>query len=471
MAEKEAQPQEKAKKKKGGRKRLDIAMLGIIDNMVFNKTDKWAYYRISNSVYDFLSVDAKVALGVRIVGAFTNLMAERQEDLECHILCVSTPVDVDAWAAQVEQISDGWNRSPGFEAYIRQQKSYLEAEEFTKKVVYLGVNLGKRGALHMDATNLLESGFLGAKDTLGAWIKGALKTPDSEISAKEEADTRADEAELYRTLSTGNFNATRATAEELLLCMKRQMYPTMPAPYLDIDHDGRVGPGDLDLELASAIHNRLRWLEISQMIGNEEFTGYRAALTIAKLPKEISYPEHTIPFMYFVNAMGLPFPSYARFKLRPTNVMRKELEKKKKEQKDEMENLANAGNTIDAAIGAVPAGVTEALQDMQLLGSALAGANTPWVEGVYRIVVEMPTEESLKDMCARLKQRYSDLNIQLQLTAGDQKDLFLEQMPGDKLRMNSHKQITDLSYLSTSGFNFSGDVGDLIIGNDAAQGV
>lgn len=465
-----AEKSKEKKNNKGGRKRLDISMLAIIDNMVFNKTDKWAYYRISNSVYDFLSVDAKIALGARIIGAFTNLMAERQDDLECHIMVVSTPVDVDAWEAQVREVSQGWNRAPGFNAYVKQQADYLRAEEFSKKVVYLGVNLGKRGALNMDTTSLIEGGLTGAKEIIGGWVKEALKTPDKEISAKEEAETRLAEVEIHRTLSTGNFNATRATAEELLLCMKRQLYPTMPTPYLDIDYDGRIGPGDLDLEMASAINNRLRWLEISQMVEDQEFTGYRAALTIAKLPKEIDFPERTIPFMYFLNAMGLSFSSYARFKLKPTNTMRKELEKKKKETKDELENLANGGGTVDSAIGATPTEVVEALEDMQLLNSMLAGNRTPWVEGVYRIVVEMPTEDSLKDMCATLKQHYSDLNIQLQLTAGDQKDLFLEQMPGDKIRMGSHTQITDLAYLSTSGFNFSGDVGDLIIGSDAAIG-
>lgn len=451
---------------KAGKKKLDIATKAIIDNMVFSKTDSWAFYKISNSVYDFLSVEAKIQMAQDFINGFTALMGDRQSPLECQIIVSSVPVDVDAWESQVETISEPWDRSKGFDRYIAEQVEYLKNEEYTQKVAYLGVNLGKRGAIEMDATSFIEAGFKGAMETISNWFDSILKVPGTQIDISEEKDTRRREEGFFRTLSVGNLRAQRCTAEEILLLIKRQFYPSMPAPYLDVDYGNRIGPGDLNLELASGIRNKLRWLKINQLIGVNEYEGYRACLTLAKLPKRVYYPQ-TVPFMYALQKFGLPFTSYSRFTLHPVAKMKKELEKKKKEQMDELDNYGAGGATVDSALGVVPTNVTDALQDMNTMSEMLGEDKMPWVEGVYRIAVEASSEEELKRICDALKQGYEDADIQTQWTLGDQKDLFLEQMPGDTIRSKSHIQLTNLNMFGTAGFNYSSDVGDPISSGNA----
>lgn len=465
----------KSKEKKdpyafGGKKRLDISALSIVDNIVFSKTDRWAYYRISNSVYDFLSNEARISVASQIINAFANLMSDRQDPLDCHMIIASTPVDVDAWESQVRHIADGWNKAPGFDQYISDQAEMLRQEEYLKKVTYLGIHLGRRGAFDADANSFVEAGLQGAIEKVKAWMQTALQTPGEIISAVEEREARARELDYYRTLSTGNLKAEKVTAEELLLVIKRQFYPSMRVPYLDVDHESRIGPGDMELELGSAIFNRLRWLQIDQMVDGEEYSGHRACLTIARLPRNTDFPYGgSFPFMYFLHKLSLPFTSYARFTLHPNSKMKKELEKKKKEQKDELENVAGGGNTVDAALGALPQDVTDALADMQVLTEMLSSGKNPWVEGVYRIVVETPDESTLKKYCTMVKQKFSDLDITVNWTVGDQAELFLEQMPGDKMRGVAHKQLTDLVMFGTSGFSYSGDVGDHVYGSDGSE--
>lgn len=459
MAEKEkSKSKEKSKK---NLKRLDISALAVCDNIIFNKTDQWAYYRLSNSVYDFLSSNAKITVAKQLINAFVNLMGDRQESLECHIIVSTSPVDLDAWETQVLKISKEWETGPSFEEYILEMLEHLRSEEYLKKVTYLGINIGKRGALDLDSTNMFEAGLSEAFATVKNWMSTALQTHSEEVSPSEEREARRKEEGFYQTLSTGNLHAERCTAEELLLLIKRQFYPAMSAPYLDIDHENRLGPGDLELELGSAIENKLRWLRINQMVGDDEGDGYRATLTISGLPRRTNFPYDTFPFMYFLHKRALPFTSYARFTLHPTVKMKKELEKKKKEQKDEMENLA-AGGSVDSDLGVMPTDVTEALEDMSTLNEMLSSGNMPWVEGTYRIAIETPDLALLKKYCSIVKQRFTDLGVIVHWTSGDQASLFLEQMPGDKLRSNSHKQITNLTMFGTSGFNFSSDVGDRI---------
>lgn len=456
-----AENKEKEVSPKNNKKRLDIAPVAIIDNLVFSRTEVFAYFQVTNSVFDFLSNDQKVNLALRISNAFNNLMNDKQQPVECHTIITSVPFDVDAWAEQVRGVSEDWPTGPGFERYINEQMFYLEQKSFMKKVTYLGVSLGKRGALDMSNLNVFENGVRGAWDVVKAWGNTMLQVPTASVSSKEEDDMRRKEAELFRTLSNGHLQASRATTEDLLLLIKRQLYPSMPAPYLDVDHENRVGPGDLDLELGSAIENKYRWLKITQMFDDIEISGYRATLSFAKFPKHMEYPG-AAPFLYFPSQLGAPFTCYSRFTLHPSQKMKLELEKKKKEQKDELENLTAAQDQYDSAVDSMPSDIVQSLEDIRQIENMLSQDKTAWVEGSYRIVVEAPSEERLREYCSKLKQSYDDLGILLQWTAGDQKQLLLEQMPGDTHRVKAFQQITSLNMLSTSGMNFSSDVGDPI---------
>jgi hypothetical protein len=466
MAKEEKPKQAKEAKGFKAKKRLSISALGIVDNMVFSKSDRWAYYRISNEIYDFLSTDRKVALGAQITNAFATLMTDRQTSLEGQIIVTSVPVDVDSWSAQVNGVSEDWDRPDGYYRYMEEQIEYLKTKEYLKKATYLGINIGKRGALDMGDLNIFESGIKGAVDVVKQWWNSALMVPTEAVSAAEENDTRRKEADFFRMLSLSHLNATRVTSEELLLLIKRQFYPQMPAPYLDVDHGNRLGPGDLELEVGSAIENRYRWLKITQMVDGQEISGYRATLSFSKFPKFMEYPNGTIPFLYFPAKLFLPFTTYARFTLHPTAKMKKELEKKQKEKKDELENLTAGQSALDATVTGAPTDVVESMQDMQLMQDMLAQDKAPWLEASYRIVVETPDEEKLRKYCSFIKQRYADLEINVNWTAGDQAELFLEQMPGDRLRVPSFKQLTNLAVISTSGFNFSSDVGDPLFSAD-----
>lgn len=466
MAEKKEKPV-KTKVKSGKGKQLVPSAIAVVDNIVFSMTETWAYYRLTTDVFDFLSNDGKISSAYQVANAFTNLVGEKREPVDVHLIITSVPVDVDAWSVQIKESSKEWSRSPGFDNYINSQIQMLKEEEYLKKVIVLGVNLGKRGALDFESVNFLEVGLKGAKEQLGRWWNNALSVPGNEISAEEEDNARRKEAEIHRTLSNGNLRAQRMTTEDILLTIKRQMYPSMPAPYLEVDHDSRLGPGDMDLELVNAVENKYRWLKFTQMIGGQEMVGYRACLSFSKFPRVQGYPGGW-PFLYFPAKLSLPFTLYARLTLVPSEGMKKQLEKKRKEMIDELENVNNSGQTSGAAgalSGGQPNAVAEAVEDMQTMTSLLTGDKTPWVQGSYRIVVETPDEEILRKYCSIVKQRYADLDINVSWTAGDQAELFLEQMPGDHLRMKSFNQVTNMTFLATSGFRNSSDVGDLIFGS------
>lgn len=461
MAEKS---QDNKKKPMFGDKKLDLSLVGIADNIVFSKKDVWAYFQLTNEVYDFLDNQQKISLALRSSSALNNLVSDRQEALECHLIGTSVPVDIDAWAAQVKTSASEWQQGPGFDRFVAEQISFLKSKEYMRKVAYLGINLGRRGALNTSELNVFEAGFKGVFNTLMEWSTKTLAVPSVTVTAAEEKAMRMKEEEYFRTLSMGHLKAKRVSAEDLLLLIKRQFYPAMPSPYLDIDHGNRIGPGDIALELGSAVENKYRWMKFTQMYEDIEVSTYRAALTFAKFPRETNFPVNGFPFFYFPSKLQAPFTFYSRFILHPHSKMKAQLEKKRLEQKDELKNIAMAQNELDNVVSGMPTDLQQSLDDSARLSHELESEKSPWPEGSYRIVVEASTERDLRDYCNSLKQSYDDLGILLRWTAGDQAEMFLEQMPGDHMRSKSFDQTTNLYNLSTSGFNYSSDVGDPVFG-------
>lgn len=449
----EEKSREKKKRQKGTKRGLDLSPRAFIDNMVFSKTNTWAFYRIANNAYDFLDDVDKVQYGNALANALTGLFSERQsEPLDCYMISTSVPVDVSLWEEQIEEVTSAWKRSPGFADYVSEQAAFLRQKEYMRKVTYLGVDLGKRGAVDVSEVGATSAGLSGAWESVKKLGAQVFQVPGTEITEKEELSARREEKKFFTILSSGSMRAQRASTEELILLIKRSLWPAMPAPYLDVDHGNRAGAFDLELEWASAIRKRYRWLEITQQYGEHELTGYRATLSVSKLPKRFVFPQ-VPPFLYVPSRMGLPFTVYSRFQLVPNDKMRKSLYKKEQEQEDQLENMMEGGHSFDAS-------TMEQMGDMEALKYQLTNDPRPWVNGSYRIVVETSTEDALKSFCSELKQTYSAMDINLNWTAGDQLDLFLEQMPGDRLRMGSFNQLTNMSMLGVTGMNISSDIGD-----------
>lgn len=445
------------------KQRLNIGLKSIVGNITFSETERIAYYKVSNKAFDFLEFDSQVRLGEALTKALSAIYGERQEPLDIHLIIDSVPTDIDAFLKHNEDAIN-WSTPEYRERFMEEQEFMLRDREYMQKEVYIGVVIGKRGTVDISASSVLEAGVKGAIDTSKKWLSNLLETPDIEVSRQEEEYALMQEKEIYNTLSSGALNAERATSEEILLCLKRIFHPAMPAPYLDIDHEYRIGPGDIALETGHAIRNRLRWLEITQIVQGVEMTGYRATLTFSKFPKAMAVPAPSYPFFYMLTKTGLPFSGFARFTFHPVSRMSEEIRKKGKESRDEVENYAGAIDSIDSTLagGSLPAHLEESLSDMNAIESMINQDKSPWIEGSYFINVTAVSEEALKRYCEFLRQQYAQDDINLTWTAGDQAKLFLSNMPGDRVRTVAFDQTTTVSHIGTSGFNYASTVGDKI---------
>jgi hypothetical protein len=450
---------EKEKFKKDNNDRLKIPILAVSDNIVFSKKEVWAYYKISTVPFDFLSLDSKADLAERTVNALGALSASEGKKVDGHILITNTPLDVMSWVNQMDKAYTEWHPNQVFpdvyNKFIDEESEELTAQGFQRPIVYLGIRLFNRGSFDLDNFNVLEFGFHDAWKLIKEGISNMFVLQDDQIDEFEDKRAHDAEAEIFRTLSTGNLNAKRVTSNEMLLTIKRRFYPSMPVPYLEVDHGTRFGTNDIVMETGGVIENNYRYLEFNQMIDGEEYEGYRATMSFARFPKDLSMPGNHSPFLYMPASQGLPYTMSARFTMIPQTKVKKDLQKKKLDTDDEINNLAGSGQASNAHIEGT-------VRDLQELEDSLENNKLPWVSGAYRVTIEAPTVEMLKSMASQLKQDYADNDTNIIWTSGDQLKLFLEELPGGTLSSPSFNQMTNLAMLGVSGFNIGGNVGDPI---------
>lgn len=452
---------EKVKNKKDNQKNtLKIPALGIINNVVFSKNEAWAYYKIASVPYDFLTNEGRAQLASDMMVAFSSLSQRAGKNVDIHILVTNTPFNIDSWEDQMYKMYDSWNKSgtrlATFENYMNKQVYALKQRSYKKKVVYLGVKLFNRGSFSLDDFNILDFGFAEAYDALKKGINSVLVMPDENITSLERNRAKKDEYEINRAIRSGTLKGNRLTSEELLLIIKKTLYPAMPSPYLEVNHDERVGLSDIVMETGAILEDHRRYLKIKQMIGTEEREGFRATLSFSKFPSDSMYePGGIDPFMYLPTMMGLPFTMSARLTLMPIEKMKKDLQKKKLDNEDELKNLSGSNQRASSA-------VIDTQGDIDRLDQELSKDDAPWVSGNYRMTIETPTYDLLATAIQEMRQEYAKNRTVLVWTSGDQLELLMEEIPGGKLAINDFAQLTNLAMIGVSGFSYGGSVGDPI---------
>lgn len=449
-----------AKAKQNNSRTMSIPAVGIINNIVFSKKEVWAYYKVASVPYDFLTGSGKAHLANSIMTSFSALSQKAGKNLDLHLLVTNTPVDIKAWESQMFEIYDDWNgkdnRLYTFEKFMKRQTSALLMRNYKKRVSYVGVKLFTRGSISFDDFNVLEFGFTEAYELIKKGISSVFVLPDERITDIERERALRAEEDIYRSIRTGTLRGTRLSSEELLLIIKKTLYPAMPTPYLEVNHSERVGLNDIVLETGAIIEDHRRYLKINQVVNGREREGYRATLSFSKFPSgNMTEPGGIDPFMYVPTIIGLPFTMSARLTLMPIEKMKKDLQKKKLENEDELSNLASSGQRASSS-------VMETQYNIDKLDQELNTDSMPWVSGNYRMTIETGSYEVLATAITSMKQEYASDDVMLTWTAGDQLDLMLEEMPGGTLKVNDFAQLTNLAMIGVSGFNYGGEVGDPI---------
>lgn len=443
--------------KKAKQKKMNISVQAIVGNLIFSDTEVWAYYEIPTTIYDFLDNSSKVGYAQRLTTALSGIVKNQDEAVDCHLYITNSPIDVSAWEDNYVALSESWKPKEGFQEFMENQLDILMSQNLFEKRCYLGVRLGKRHAIDTEAANPFNVGFKDALTYLKKFLNNMLLIQDKTVDKDELQHAKIREKDLFQTLSSSALQATRATAEDLALAIKKILYPAMPCPLIETTEDDVWEKGDLIADLGGIIGPKNpKYVKIEQLVGDEFMTGYHATLTFKKFAEDLNIPYST-PWIYssIFTEMTTPFDVSCRFTLVPARKIKKDIEKGINQTKDALENAYGANATP------APSVMDEMYQADEMQREVEANKTKPWVSGTYRIGINAETEDQLSQYCKQMIANYDEgLSTKLVWTYHDQLDLLMEFMPGDHLRESSFVQTTNLEIIGVSGFNILNNVGD-----------
>lgn len=429
--------------------KTELLITAINKDLTFSRKNVWLWVRLPATPYEFLDADSRIQIVQRETIGLSSLLTSEDRGLECRIIRTSSPFNSEAWADDLLTHAIPDRPSENLPHLLSRMESHVKANRFSDRKVYFGINLGFRTEYSENGANALPF-----KDLFN-FILPALGTEDYQIS-KKELDFWEEKAKKYkRSLLTGNLNAEEVSGEELAYIIKKQFFPNMEVPDVNVSKKETWGHGELDALVSSTLKNNPKYVKITQEINGVEVEGYRTTLCFARFPDTYNFPESE-PWIHYASSLPFETDFYSHFTIEPARKVRKDINKKIAEIKDQGANMVSAGGSLNIDI-------QERYDQATQVDFELSRNKTPWVYSRHRMVVEASTESELKDRVQRVIDHYKDLDIEVVQPTGDQLVLFLELMPNDKKRTSTYIQRQDLSILPAGLPSGSGSAGDLII--------
>lgn len=432
--------------------RLNVRYLD--DEVLITSNDAWTWMRLPGVNYEFLSPEARVSLADRIVIGLSGLLTGTTESVECHLIVTSRVLDVAGWVDALNGRVQRWGAPhPGWYGYVSAMANHLAGSDYQTKEVYLGVRLGARSKFSLDSLDLRV-----LLKNLMASSQKAMLLEDHEIPRKELDDWHEKAGEIRRALEGSHLRAEPVDSQTVAWLISKPLWPGIPTPAPMIVKKQAWGHGDLETLVEGVVENAHRHLVITQTDAytGTDVTGYTATLCASRFPDVLHFPEQE-PWIHHASALNFPTDWSIRFTLVPPVKVVKDVSRKLADARDQAMHVAEGGM-------GVPLHVQEQLNTATALEYTIKKNRTPWVYARYRLRVSAPTLEELRDRIKRIRDHYRDLSIEIVAPSGDQFDLLLESIPGEKVRCRAYQQRQEVPVIAGGMPTASSEVGDRIDG-------
>jgi AAA-like domain len=404
----------------------------VYGNCVFGEdlSDAWAAFAVPLESYEWLAIEEKRARFVALVGALESAEADVQ------ILRVSDHCKHGRYFAdETEQPApNGTRRTEEHRRYLSSQLAELESREATTSALYLLVSLREP---ELDVASYVSRA---AAQRPSEWLAAVRRNLSGQgrktISAGELERTRVRADRAHARLA--DFLPLRpARGVELQWLVRRVFCRGLGEPEVDGLHE----PSALIFErngeavLAPLEGDVLRWLdsEIEQrsrslLVESELGISWQALLTLGAVPEVAGFPGHRAELM-FAPPETLPFAVdisvTARFL---PNELALRLARRKIQDADQILRAEAGGEQ-----GASDLGYERTQEARDLLAHLQASRRPPLLRATIGIAVGAPSERELESRIELARRAYGEVRLHRPL--GDQLQLFVQHLPGQRARV------------------------------------
>lgn len=397
----------------------------IADGLVVTATKAEAWFMLGTSNTDTQTEAVSDDELERVIATCTKVLANRW----CHLKIVWSKVDADQYEA--DEIARGEREGiPDTEArrkHIRARAQRIQDLDLPDRILLLGVEIDtNRGRPEVAAI------ASDVQDAIGFDAKGVRRKEISYLMGLAQ--------KIGRTLKQSDLRAQLAPAELLAWDIARSNLRETVAPR----HGGIISGA----RLATVARGRVEpWPDHLRFYGSDgRLSGYGAVLVLSSFPEEMEVPGDgewlkTLCEISQITDDGTEEPVIADASVRFRPMDQRESRKKVKDVRTSAKEQRQSAAKSSA--GDVPEDVedTEALAES--LDKALKGGGLAFVEHHSRIFVSAPTWEELDARVDAVESHYAQIGIQASVSEDEQRELWLETLIGDAVRVQDLGHICD----------------------------
>lgn len=346
----------------------------------------------------------------------------------CHLKIMWSQVDGAQYYESVRDLYD-----PGYadgEGWARDYASRIDVLGLPQRHVMLGVLIEERDTA---TTQAFKKG-----------INTATGLPADPLTDADFLEYMTSARRILKTLGSSPLKAKLAGVEKIAWMLSRETGRTK-AP---VPPKGKITGATLQHLLSSKVIPYSDHLELLDEAGQPVV--YQAILPVIDMPEEVTAPGNSewVTFLSYITRMedgldGEPIqvPVYADVSIRFQNVPKKEAIKEVNEaRRTAKEQRQSAAKT---SAGETSEEIEEAELKNEALLKDIRRGGTYLVEHNTRLIVSASSREELEDNVQAVTDFFANEEILLARGEDEQRDLWLENMPGDSVR------VTDMNHIQT----------------------
>jgi AAA-like domain len=395
--------------------------------------DGWAAFRVQTTSYEWSSEAEKQSRLIALVGALESLAVDVQ------VLRVTRRWRLERYEQDMSgPRRPGGGRSdrlaPARTRYVREQARRLEGEESAQPLVFILASLRQP---ERDVASFLSGVASQHPRRLIDELRAALSPRTRRFMSVRELERTRAAAEVAHARVADFLDVRPARMVELQWLIRRGFCRGVGEPEVDGLHEPRALAFECNGQavLAPLEGDVMRWADgvvehrgRSLVVESEQGRSWQAHVVLGALPERVDFPGARAELM-FAPAESLPFAVDISLNARfLPNELAVKIARRRVQDADQILRAE-----ADGEQGASDLGVERTQEARDLLSYLQAASRPPLLRATFAIAIAADSEPELERRVEMCRRAYGEVRLHRPL--GDQLQLFLQQLPGQRTRL------------------------------------
>ncbi|MEA2370522.1 MAG: hypothetical protein QOH12_916 [Solirubrobacteraceae bacterium] len=406
----------------------------VYGNCLLGSCGPWGVFGLRPISYAILSPERKHEVFSRLLAAIEAVEADIQ------VIRVASAWDLDGYARELLDSYSGPHEA-AHRRYVAEHRGRLDGEVGQAvPAVYLAVSLDPP---ERDVGSYVAGLFDRSPSTLIAALRESLARSERRLLAEDELERMRVRADEIHARIAGFLDVRPARTVEVQWLVRRAFCRGAGEPVVDglhepqalvFERNGQAVLAPLEADVLrwfdGYVENRGRSLRIESEVG----TSWQAQLVAGALPERAEFPSSRLELMFAApESLGFAVDMTLNARYLPNDLALR-LVRRRVQDADQI-----VRSEADGDQGVTDLGYQRTQEARDLLGYLQSASRPPLLRATLAIAVAADDESELERRVEACRRAFGE--IRLHRPIGDQLDLFLQHLPGQRTRVRGYEDV------------------------------